>query len=79
MLGSARQRVKAFTMEGVSKPTNNSEQGEPAMQPRRSEAFGKNILGVSYIAPDFYEDLPLEFLLGEDDPYPCGGKVGCGG
>lgn len=33
---------------------------------RRSNAFGKNLMGVTYIAPDFYEDIPLDFLLGED-------------
>jgi prevent-host-death family protein len=34
---------------------------------RRSKAFGKNLMGITYIAPDFYEDLPLELLLGEDE------------
>lgn len=33
---------------------------------RRSKAFGKNLMGVTYIAPDFYEDIPLDVLLGED-------------
>jgi len=37
-----------------------------AKNKKRSSAFGKNLMGVTYIAPDFYEDLPLEFLLGED-------------
>lgn len=32
---------------------------------RRSKAFGKNLMGVTYVAPDFYEDIPLDFLLGE--------------
>jgi prevent-host-death family protein len=35
---------------------------------RRSKAFGKNLMGVAYIAPDFYEDVPLDFLLGESEP-----------
>lgn len=51
----------------------------PELVKRRSGAFGKNLLGVTYIAPDFYEDIPLEFLLREDDPQPCGGSVGAGG
>jgi prevent-host-death family protein len=34
---------------------------------RRSRAFGRNLMGVTYIAPDFYDDLPLDFLLGEDE------------
>jgi len=33
---------------------------------KRSSAFGRNVMGITYIAPDFYEDLPLEFLLGEE-------------
>lgn len=34
---------------------------------RRSKAFGKNLMGVMYIAPDFYEDIPLGVLLGEGE------------
>jgi len=34
---------------------------------KRSSAFGKNLMGVTYIAPDFYEDLPLDFLLGDKE------------
>jgi antitoxin (DNA-binding transcriptional repressor) of toxin-antitoxin stability system len=31
--------------------------------------FGKNLLGIAYIADDFYDDLPPEpFELGESDP-----------
>lgn len=33
---------------------------------RRSKAFGKNLMSVTYIAPDFYEDIPLDVLLDED-------------
>lgn len=35
---------------------------------RRSRVFGKNLMGVTYIAPDFYEDLPLDVLLGDEGP-----------
>ncbi len=34
---------------------------------RRSKAFGKNLMGVTYIAPDFYEDIPLDVLFDEDE------------
>ena len=34
-------------------------------RPRLSTVMGKNLLGVTYMAPDFDEDLPLEMLLGE--------------
>jgi prevent-host-death family protein len=34
---------------------------------RRSKAFGKNLMGVTYMAPDFYEDIPLDLLLGESE------------
>jgi len=33
---------------------------------KRSNAFGRNLMSVTYIAPDFYEDLPLDFLLGDE-------------
>ena len=33
---------------------------------RRSEACGKNRIGVTWVAPNFEEDLPLEIFLGED-------------
>ena len=35
-------------------------------RPRLSSVMGKNLLGVTYIAPDFEEDLPIEFFLGKD-------------
>jgi prevent-host-death family protein len=35
-------------------------------RPRLSTVMGKNLLGVTYIAPDFEEDLPIEIFLGED-------------
>ena len=41
----------------------------------RSDAFGKNLLGVTYVAPDFYDDISVELLLREDDPQPCGGSA----
>ena len=33
---------------------------------KRSKAFGKNLMGITYIAPDFYEDIPLDILLGAE-------------
>jgi len=35
-------------------------------RPRLASVMGKNILGVTYIAPDFEEDLPIEMFLEED-------------
>jgi prevent-host-death family protein len=32
---------------------------------RISETFGKNVMGITYIAPDFEDDLPLEIFLGD--------------
>jgi prevent-host-death family protein len=41
--------------------------GEPLVQmvpvaakPKTRRKFGQNFLGISYIAPDFYDDLPLD-------------------
>jgi prevent-host-death family protein len=33
----------------------------------RARVFGRNMMGMTHIAPDFYEDLPLDFLLGEKE------------
>jgi len=35
-------------------------------RPRLSTVMGKNLLGVTYIASDFEEDLPIELFLGDD-------------
>ena len=35
-------------------------------RPKLSSVMGKNILGVTYMAPDFEEDLPIEMFLGEE-------------
>jgi prevent-host-death family protein len=34
---------------------------------RISETFGKNVMGITYIAPDFEDDLPLELFLGDGE------------
>jgi prevent-host-death family protein len=33
---------------------------EKKKAPRRK--FGQNVMGISYIAPDFYDDLPLDMF-----------------
>jgi hypothetical protein len=45
--------------------TSNPAETEP--RKNRSDAFGHNLLGVVYIAPDFYDDLPLEDILPASD------------
>ncbi len=53
----------------MDEPGNNQtelERPEPKKRKKLSEVIGQNILGVTYIAPDFDEDIPLEYLLGED-------------
>jgi len=35
-------------------------------RPRLSTVMGKNLLGVTYITPDFEDDLPIEMFLGEN-------------
>lgn len=34
-------------------------------RPRLSTVMGRNLLGVTYMAPDFEDDLPIEMFLGE--------------
>jgi len=41
---------------------------EPSKVKKRSDLFGKNFLGVTYIAPDFEEDLPWGMWLDEEFP-----------
>lgn len=31
-------------------------------QPKAKRKFGQNFLGISYISPDFYDDLPLDMF-----------------
>lgn len=33
-------------------------------RPKLATVMGKNLLGVTYMAPDFEEDLPIEMFLG---------------
>ena len=33
---------------------------------RRSRVFGRNLMGATQIAADFYDDLPHDFLLGQE-------------
>jgi prevent-host-death family protein len=35
-------------------------------RPRLSSVMGKNFLGVTYMAPDFEEDLPIEMFLRDE-------------
>jgi prevent-host-death family protein len=36
---------------------------QSSKRPRLSSVIGKNFLGVTYTAPDFADDLPLEIFL----------------
>jgi len=37
----------------------------PKTKGKRSAAFGRNLMGVTYVAPDFEKDIPLRVLLGK--------------
>ena len=43
-----------------------SEPEDTATKPE-SLPWGQNLLGITYISEDFYEDIPLEFFLGDDE------------
>jgi prevent-host-death family protein len=36
----------------------------PRGKGRRSAAFGRNLMGVTYVAPDFEDDISLDLLTG---------------
>jgi prevent-host-death family protein len=40
---------------------------EPKKRPQLSKVMGKNLLGITYIAPDFDDDLPIEFFLDKSE------------
>jgi prevent-host-death family protein len=42
---------------------------EPEDAAKKTEPlpWGQNLLGITYISEDFYEDIPLEFFLGDDE------------
>jgi prevent-host-death family protein len=38
-------------------------------EPKARRKFGQNVMGITYIAPDFYDDLPLDMWeCMRDDP-----------
>lgn len=39
----------------------------PKAKARRSAAFGRNLMGVTWLAPDFEKDIPLRRLLSKRD------------
>ncbi len=39
----------------------------PAPKGKRSAAFGRNLMGVTWVAPDFEKDIPVAFLLRTKD------------
>jgi prevent-host-death family protein len=43
-----------------------SEHEETTQQPEPLP-WGKNLLGITYLSDDFYEDIPLEFFLGDEE------------
>jgi prevent-host-death family protein len=43
-----------------SEPEDTAKKPEPL-------PWGQNLLGITYISEDFYEDIPLEFFLGDDE------------
>ncbi len=51
---------------GLSRPVDDAVKGERGIIAQACEhegkqrKFGDNFLGISYIAPDFYDDLPPE-------------------
>jgi prevent-host-death family protein len=44
----------------------------PAPAPRRKRKWGQNLLGITYMAPDWEKDIPLEYFQDEAMPNPFG-------
>ena len=43
-----------------SEPEDTTQKPEPL-------PWGQNLLGITYLSDDFYEDIPLEFFLGDEE------------
>lgn len=43
-----------------------------ASSPRRKLKWGQNLLGITYMAPDWEKDIPLEYFEDEGMPNPFG-------
>jgi hypothetical protein len=43
-----------------SEPEDATQQPEPL-------PWGQNLLGIEFLSDDFYEDIPLEFFLGDEE------------
>ena len=41
-------------------------------QPQRKRLWGQNLLGITYMAPDWEKDIPLEYFQDEGSPNPFG-------
>ena len=45
-------------------------------QPQRKRLWGQNFLGITYMAPDWEKDIPLEYFQDEGLPNPFGDEPG---
>lgn len=50
----------AATQIPSSEPEDTTQQPEPL-------PWGQNLLGIEILSDDFYEDIPLEFFLGDEE------------
>lgn len=48
----------------------------PAARPQRKSQWGRNLLGITYMAPDWEKDIPLEYFQDEGMPNPFGDEPG---
>jgi prevent-host-death family protein len=48
----------------------------PAATPQRGRKWGQNLLGITYMAPDWEKDIPLEYFQDEGLPNPFGDEPG---
>jgi prevent-host-death family protein len=46
----------------------------PAPATRRKRKWGQNLLGITYMAPDWEKDIPLEYFQDEGMPNPFGDR-----
>ncbi len=50
--------------------------GQIVPPPPRKRLWGQNLLGITYMAPDWEKDIPLEYFQDEGMPNPFGDEPG---
>lgn len=69
-------RGEEIVIAKAGKPMAKLVMFEPAAKPQRKRLWGQNLLGITFMAPDWEKDIPLEYFQDEGKPNPFGEESG---